>query len=281
MACLRVTRKDDLSPHHSVAVLLAVSSRYSTSVDVHCRNAQPVGQACRQPLLQVARTHAIHPPCRLSPSSRCPRLVTSVEGSAAQHRSLQYLTHWLPAVIHAMSGAYRRLRNQESRDEISQMLCFLVDPRRSLPETPRLQATVVSPLLPEMVPDGLALPAMAAAGDSLLRAAISMVLGDHPRRSHCEGGGLGAAVVSCLRAEEGPRRHQICEDLVAPKRGRMRCSPETSAHKTSTRMAVPCLHSQRDHSSRNLLRWVMKGEGAARFRLLLLLLASHLNRRLP
>lgn len=164
---------------------------------------------------------------------------------------------------------------------MSRMLYFLVvDPRRSLPETPRLRATVVSLLLLEMVPDGQALPGMAAADDSLLRGATSMVRGDHPRRSHCEGGGLEAAVVKRLRAEEGPSRHQICEGLVAPKRGRMRCSPEMSAHKTSTRMAVLCLHSQRDHSRRNLLRWVMKREGA-KCHLPLLPLASHPNRHLP
>lgn len=277
-----MTRKDIQCPHRSVAVLLVNSSPCSMSVDVHCRNAQPVGQACRQLLLQAAGTHAIHPPCRMSLSNRCPRLVTSVEDRVAQHRSLQSRTHWLLVVTHAMSGAYRRLRIQESRGEISRMLCFLVvDPRRSLPETLRLQATVASPLLPEMVPDGLARHEIAAADDSLLRAAISTVPADHPRRSHCEGGGLAAAAVRRLRAEEGPRRHQTCRDLVAPKRGRMRCSSEISAPKTSKRMAVLCLHSQRDHLSRNLLRWVMKREGAARCHLLLLPLANHPNRHLP
>lgn len=266
----------------SIAVFLADCSPWLINVAVHCRNAQPadqlVDQPCPQPFPQVLPPGSLHrdlplhgehhflpsdplslrsrellplapgtpailPPCKMSSSNPCPRLVTSVEGRGAQQLNLQSRTHWLLGVTHTMTGEDLFHRSQMLRDEISLMPCFPVaDPRRRLPEMQRLQATVASPHLPEMVPNGLARPEMAMADDSLPRAAISKVLEGRPHRSHCEGGGLGVvAVASHPRPREGLRHHRSCEDLLALKTSRMRRSPGTFAHRNSTRTAVPCL----------------------------------------
>lgn len=269
----------------STAVFLADSRPRLMNVGVHCHNAQPAGQLVGQPCPQlfpqllppdsphrdllpheehhflpsdplnlksrellplVPGTPAILPPRKMSPSNRCPRLVMNVEGRVAQHLNLQPRTQWLLGAIRKMTAEDRPLRSQTLRGEISRMLSFLVvDLRKSRSEMQRLQMTVASPHLLEMAPNGLVRPEMAMADDSLPQAAISMVPGGRPHRSRCEGGGLGAAVASRLRPKEGPRRHRSCEDFLAPKRSRMRCSPGTSARRNSTRTAALCLLSQR------------------------------------